>query len=111
MVTKFTSIFILAYNILKFDCRRIFISYDRTQCNLDQSNCEGSVGLAFSNPIYAFQKGIDDELDKPSGLLEFFFEIGIHLILQTDLPRANNISMPLFEEYHGTIIFYYKKKS
>ena len=87
--------------------KQYFITSDRLACKKDQSDCDGSRSKPFSNAIKAFNIAVDLENVVWSGVLEFFFEAGIHIIHPNDFVEESsssnvNLKSP-FISYTGTL--------
>jgi hypothetical protein len=98
---------LLFYQIINITTRRYYVTFNRGACSWDQSDCDGSQTKPFSNPIFAFRRGIYDESQEKSGILEFLFEAGGHTILPMDFLGQSSLEQRKspFEAYDGKFFF------
>ncbi len=96
--------FLLILQALSVWAKQYYITYSRSACSLDHSNCDGSKLSPFSNPIFAFKKALAEESQSFSGTVEFFFEAGSHTILPSDfLGESDEVMMKSpFKAYQGS---------
>ncbi len=99
--------FLLIFHLYQISSKQYFITSDRSACKNDQSDCDGSQSRPFSNAIQAFKIAVSKENEFWSGILEFFFKNGIHIIHPYDFLEENGSSRALlsspFNSYEGIV--------